>query len=1650
MKKRFLTMLLALVMVFSLFPTTALAGWGYGAGKHSTGKRETKTHAVEWKGDNKTGTSGLKVKVTGADISKEIGLSVEMLGEDEAAQYFAAIKAAGRTLVNPIALNITLLKYGKEYQPTSDVQLSITRSGVTLSDTVYHFAEEEADEEADEEVQPSIKAAPDRRGSLSSVGDDDESGDVYEIDEDTDASVVPALKFVPLTSSTSGETVTVTTDHFSVYIISEEEEIVTFRATYHFLSELDENGNAEPFTFVNKAGDLVDYQIVKGEELLEDPGAPVVGLEKHFLGWFVVEKNGDTYSFPDDGHPIDFSQTPPEQATTEDIDVYVAPRYGQAFIVTFWDNPHNALEDQLHIVAKKVVYRSEGEDFTSVNVVDGINVPSAATQTHSGWYSLDYGYDQVDGVTTFTLLEKSEWEKVDKNFNLYPTFSDGHWLRFAGGPSGSGAGYRQAIFVTPNTPASAVASLGTVARDGYTFAGWYYKGSEENPFDGTVAATDENGDALNAADLLSRVQNGTGDLTLYGHWTGNATSYKVVSYFENPDDDEYSFGYINAGFDGLQTFPANSGDTTNYTAPEVEGFTAQPFDQIEAVAGDGSSTLNVYYKRNIYEVKFYTSAGYESTNESTGELYGRTGGSYQGYTYYPLARFNNNWYLLTEEHTGNPNYGNNNTTYLAQVNGSWVQVRYNNSRQWQYRTSTNGSWTNMSTAPSVYYSSSSYGNGTRYKLVNGDELTELTITAKFGADIHDQWPGTKLGTENYSAAWYLDPVDHTRVVSGLPTMPLNGASFYQADLGDTYTININYMIQSVSGGNNFDLYVKTPNPVDGTGYRTGAEDYMHIEGFSVNAYNQSDVNAIKEDPKGDSDAVTNTSYTRSPEIGTYFMTGSTTQPQSWWGGNNWQDTDADGRYTLSFYYLRNQYKIEFDKNISGTTPDAPEMTGIYYEANIASTKATEIATLNSNWKVGETSVYVNGYGDMIFQGWYDNKDGEGEPFDFNTTMPASHIELYAKWDKQEYLVQIDPRGGEILPNVSEVTYTWLKYGDKLIEYNIRRDFVEAPDGYTGEKYYYVNILASDDPNAWADSGAYWSGIRKGFYAKESDLASLDAFLAAYSSYGGEYAQSNYDLIKANTSDVVYMPATTNDNWAFVGWYKAAVDPDTHELTDTNEIYTFSDDIIGPTAIYAKWRRSGLFNVQYHTENHTVDYDENDGKTVYGLINNSLIATDYSYADAAKTNIAYAPDKISAGDGKRYVFVGWKVANPHGFDASDPGSATLVGDLYVQGDEFTVDAEYADINHNIHLVAVYEEAEVNPDTLHVTQVVFNPNFPTDATGKDGEVVTTEGVPLNTAIDLSQAYFSFDTLDDTGATVTKTGDVPQNYATAEYILIGWNHVEADADAGTVEFKLTDVIGIDSEDPDDNTLYAVWEAKVFYVFHSYDCSVEKIAFNTLENGKFNIKAKVNVNCLYGGYYKDYSGKGVYDETKPQEYAANTITGSVGYLGGKGKWVKADAYTEDGTQMVPVANKTYYLKEVPNTYLATKVLWGYDWRNQYKVTDIYALTVVDDACYSSFGYKVGAGTTMSARYCGSFSYQNRGSNTVKKYTPADLGCTSGGYIGAVNLRNIIANIPTADIAIQPFWVTMDNVEVTTAGGTFTCSGETLTNETFGFTPAP
>lgn len=147
---------------------------------------------------------------------------------------------------------------------------------------------------------------------------------------------------------------------------------------------------------------------------------------------------------------------------------------------------------------------------------------------------------------------------------------NGHWITY----DSQGGTYVAPAFVKGDSTTTAPANP---TRPGYTFDHW----SE------TV-----NGAAFTFGQPLDQA------LTLYAVWTANAnTRYTVIHWLENADDNEYSYreSETRTGATGAQTSAAEK----SYT-----GFTAQTIAQ-QTIAGDGSTIVNVYYKRNEYNVQFY-------------------------------------------------------------------------------------------------------------------------------------------------------------------------------------------------------------------------------------------------------------------------------------------------------------------------------------------------------------------------------------------------------------------------------------------------------------------------------------------------------------------------------------------------------------------------------------------------------------------------------------------------------------------------------------------------------------------------------------------------------------------------------------------------------------------------------------------------------------------------------------------------------------------------------------------------------------------------------------------------------------------------------------------------------------------------------------
>lgn len=299
-------------------------------------------------------------------------------------------------------------------------------------------------------------------------------------------------------------------------------------------------------------------------------------------------------------------------------------------------------------------------------------VPVGADEKLTGWYIGGTRYETVStadfpaGSDTLTLTAK-----VDK----------GHWIHF----NSAGGSYVAPQFVTGNTIPPA-----NPARPGFSFEGWYEESGKQFTFGSPL----------------------TSNITLTAHWKSNtSTKYTVIHWQEKADESGWSLHET-------ETKPGGTGAQTAAAAKSYDGFTAQTITQ-QTINGDGSTIVNVYYKRNVYAVKFFT-IKYE-------------GGLLSG------------------------------------------------------------------------------------KYVKDKEIDSIRITAKYGANISNMWPG---------GIWTTSPGGSTFQAS-IGTMPLGGKEFFKTDQGNA---KADYYLQSLAGN-----YVLDHTDTGGSSRsKVTNEDRYPITGFTCN------------------------------------------------------------------------------------------------------------------------------------------------------------------------------------------------------------------------------------------------------------------------------------------------------------------------------------------------------------------------------------------------------------------------------------------------------------------------------------------------------------------------------------------------------------------------------------------------------------------------------------------------------------------------------------------------------------------------------------------------------------------------------------------------------------------------------------------------
>lgn len=186
-------------------------------------------------------------------------------------------------------------------------------------------------------------------------------------------------------------------------------------------------------------------------------------------------------------------------------------------------------------------------------------VPVGADEKLTGWYF---------GGTRYETVSKADFPLGSDTLTLTAKVEKGHWIHF----NSDGGSYVAPQFVTGNTIPPA-----DPARPGFSFEGWYEQSGNQFTFGSQL----------------------TSNITLTARWESNtSTKYTVIHWQEKADESGWS----------LYETETKTGGTDAQTAAASKsypGFTAQTITQ-QTINGDGSTIVNVYYKRNVYAVKFFT------------------------------------------------------------------------------------------------------------------------------------------------------------------------------------------------------------------------------------------------------------------------------------------------------------------------------------------------------------------------------------------------------------------------------------------------------------------------------------------------------------------------------------------------------------------------------------------------------------------------------------------------------------------------------------------------------------------------------------------------------------------------------------------------------------------------------------------------------------------------------------------------------------------------------------------------------------------------------------------------------------------------------------------------------------------------------------
>lgn len=450
---------------------------------------------------------------------------------------------------------------------------------------------------------------------------------------------------------------------------------------------------------------------------------------------------------------------------TETKTITVTAKIEKVYYIFFKDN------------TGRVVATKECTDGQTVSDFSDVTFPVGPDESITGWYFDAANTQKADSVTI-----------NGKNVTLYAKVEKGYWITF----DANGGSYTAPVFYANGTAAAAPVTNPTLP--GYSFDRWYLDKECKNEAD------------------FSKITTST---TVYAGWKAADTTYTVIHWQENADDNGYSYA------ESDKDQPGASGAQTAARAKSYLGFTAQAITQ-ETIAGDGSTIVSVYYKRNIYTVTFWSVKGnfiygWEKDKEITKNRitakYGENikdkwprgiwstspGGStfqanidvmpLEGDEFFQTNQGNANAYYYLEDLNGNYVLDHTDT---GASSGATVtkEDRYpitgftcNENKSAKNRDRYDGA--------KFYYDRNSYYI---VYISNGAELKKASY--KYEADISGAGNAYKptippAGKEDYVfAGWYADPTGQTKYDFTGKKMPAQNITVYAKWVPPTYTVTL--------------------------------------------------------------------------------------------------------------------------------------------------------------------------------------------------------------------------------------------------------------------------------------------------------------------------------------------------------------------------------------------------------------------------------------------------------------------------------------------------------------------------------------------------------------------------------------------------------------------------------------------------------------------------------------------------------------------------------------------------------------------------------------------------------------------------------------------------------------------------------------------